>query len=241
MIKSLLFISVAPVLIIALYIYIRDKYEKEPVVCLLKALITGVLIVFPIVFVEKFLYSLFTGDQGLFKAAYEAFIVASFSEEGFKYIAFLLFFWSNRNFNEKFDGIVYAVFISLGFAAVENILYVYRGGYEVGYLRALTAVPAHALFGTVMGYHFGIARFYPGRRLKNIILAFAMPLLWHGIYDFLIMGQRQILLILFIPVLIYFWINGFQKMKFLSQASVYRNDSFLKKGAGEDPAEGSVT
>jgi RsiW-degrading membrane proteinase PrsW (M82 family) len=117
---------------------------------------------------------------------------------------------------------------------------VYRGGYEVGYLRALTAVPAHALFGTVMGYHFGIARFYPARRLNQIILAFAMPFIWHGIYDFLIMGQKQILLILFIPVLIYFWINGFRKLKLLSQASVFRNDRFVNKSGGTTPPEGSV-
>ena len=229
MIKSLLFISVAPVLIIALYVYIRDRYEKEPVVCLLKALISGILIVFPVVLLEKGLYSLFSGGSEIVNAAYNAFVVASFSEEGFKYFAFMIFFWSNRNFNEKFDGIVYAVFISLGFAAIENILYVFRGGYEVGYVRALTAVPAHALFGTVMGYHFGIARFYRAKRMMQLFLAFSMPFIWHGVYDFLLMAQRPVLLVLFIPVLIYFWINGFRKMKQLSQASIYRNDRFITK------------
>ena len=226
MFKSLLFISVAPVLVIALYIYIRDKYEKEPLVCLLKALISGVLIVFPVVFVEKLLYGLAPVSADLGGAAYNAFVVASFTEEGFKYLAFIILFLSNRNFNEKFDGIVYAVFISLGFAAVENIMYVFRGGYQVGYLRALTAVPAHALFGTVMGYHFGIARFYPVRRISSLILAFLMPFAWHGLYDFLIMSQRQVMLLIFIPVVIYFWINGFQRLSRLSKASVFRNDLF---------------
>jgi len=226
MIRSLVFISVAPVLIIALYIYIRDKYEKEPFICLLKALISGIIIVFPIVFVEKVLYSFSPDGHDLVKASYDAFAVASFTEEGFKYLAFILLFWSNRNFNEKFDGIVYAVFISLGFAAIENTMYVFRGGYEVGYLRALTAVPAHALFGTVMGYYFGIARFYPARRFTNLFLAFLMPFAWHGLYDFLIMGQRQLLLLIFIPVVIFFWINGFRRMSQLSRASVFRNDLF---------------
>ena len=230
MIRSLVFISLAPVLIIALYIYIRDKYEKEPVICLLKALISGILIVFPVVFVEKILFTFSQGEQGVITAAYNAFIVASFTEEGFKYLAFMLLFWTNRNFNEKFDGIVYAVFISLGFAAIENVMYVFRGGYEVGYLRALTAVPAHALFGTVMGYYFGIARFYRARRFINLFLAFLMPFAWHGLYDFLIMGQRQILLLIFIPVVIFFWINGFRRMSQLSKASVFRNDLFHRKG-----------
>ena len=229
MFKSLLFISIAPVLIIALYIYIRDKYEKEPIVCLLKALISGILIVFPIVFIEKYLFSFLTVDDGLIKAAYNAFVVASLTEEGFKYLAFMILFWSNRNFNEKFDGIVYAVFIALGFAAIENVMYVFRGGYGVGYIRALTAVPAHALFGTVMGYHLGIARFYPKRRLKNLLLAFIMPFIWHGLYDFMIMSQRQLLLLAFIPVLVFFWINGFRKLGQHSKASIFRNDIFSEK------------
>ena len=101
--------------------------------------------------------------EGLSYAAYTAFIVAALTEEGMKFLAFYFFFWKNRNFNERFDGIVYAVYISLGFAGIENILYVFTGGYSVGVIRALTAVPAHALFGIVMGYYFGMAKFNPGR------------------------------------------------------------------------------
>jgi RsiW-degrading membrane proteinase PrsW (M82 family) len=224
MIKSLLFISIAPVLIIAMYVYIRDRYEKEPVISLLKALLTGVIIALPIVFIEKLLIDIGHGLDGIQAALYKGFAVASFTEEGFKYLAFLFFFWNSRNFNEKFDGIVYAVFISLGFAAVENLLYVYEGGYQVGIIRAVTAVPAHALFGTVMGYHFSYARFYRDRRMRQLLLAFLMPFMWHGLYDFLILGQKEILIIVFIPVVIWFWINGLKKMKELSMASVFRND-----------------
>ena len=161
MINNLLFISIAPVFIIAFYVYYRDKYEKEPFSVLLKALFTGILIILPIVIIERIL-TLFSEDmEDLQNAAYTAFIVAGLTEEGMKYLAFYVFFWRNKNFNEKFDGIVYAVFIALGFAAIENIFYVLIGGYGIGILRALTAVPAHALFGTMMGYHFGLARFNP--------------------------------------------------------------------------------
>lgn len=224
MIKSLLFISIAPVLIVAMYIYIRDKYEKEPFISLIKALLSGVLIVLPIVFIENILQGFASGLEGIPKALYNSFAVASFSEEGFKYLAFILLFWNSRNFNEKFDGIVYAVFISLGFAAIENILYVYEGGYQVGILRAVTAVPAHALFGTVMGFHFSNARFYPEKRMKQLLFAFLIPFIWHGLYDFLLLGKKGILIIIFIPVVIWFWINGLKKMKELSMASVFRND-----------------
>jgi len=224
MIKSLLFIAIAPVLIIALYVYVRDKYEREPVITLIKALLTGAFIVLPIVFVEKIITDYGPGSAGLQAAIFNGFLVASLTEEGFKYLAFLIFFWNSRNFNEKFDGIVYAVFISLGFAAIENLLYVYQGGYSVGVVRAVTAVPAHALFGTVMGYHFSLAKFYHKRRAKQLVLAFLIPFLWHGLYDFLILGKKEILIMVFIPVVIWFWINGLKKMKELSLASFYRND-----------------
>jgi RsiW-degrading membrane proteinase PrsW (M82 family) len=224
MIKSLLFISLAPVITIALYVYVRDKYEKEPILSLLKALLTGILIILPVVFIEDMTGRYAVTLPGIFNPLFSAFCVASLTEEGFKFLAFMLIFWRSKLFNERFDGIVYAVFISLGFAAIENIFYVYKGGYDIGVLRAVTAVPAHAMFGTVMGYHLANARFYPSRRKNQLALAFLMPFTWHGLYDFLLMGKKEILLMFFIPVFIYFWITSFRKMKELSVTSVFRND-----------------
>ena len=225
MFNNLLFISLAPILIIAFYIYNRDKYEKEPLSILLRALLAGVLIVLPVVLIEKLLIMPAEGMEGLPAAAYTAFIVAALTEEGLKFLAFSLFFWNNRNFNEKFDGIVYAVYISLGFAGIENVLYVFTGGYGVGLVRALTAVPAHALFGVVMGYYFSMARFIPGRRTIYLILAFSLPFVFHGLYDFLLMGNSPVLLTIFIPFFIYFWITGFKKMSIASDASSFRRSS----------------
>lgn len=223
MINNLLFISIAPVCIIALYIYSRDKYEKEPFSVLIKALLAGVLIVLPVVFIESVLTHAGEGLEGMADAAYTAFIVAGLTEEGFKFLAFYFFLWRNRNFNEKYDGIVYAVFISLGFAAVENILYVFEGGYGVALIRALTAVPAHALFGIMMGYYFGLARFDNNHRNFFLAIAFLLPFASHGLYDFLLMGNSQFLLFLFVPVFVYYWIGGFKKISRLSDASVFIN------------------
>lgn len=234
MIRSLLYISLAPVIIIALYVYIRDKYEREPLLSLLKALLTGIFIVLPIVFIEGITVQFCSSLPGLLNPLFKGFFVASITEEGFKFLAFMLFFWRSRNFNERFDGIIYAVYISLGFAAVENIFYVYKGGYEIGLLRALTAVPAHALFGTVMGFHLGNARFYPEKRNIQLLLAILMPFTWHGLYDFLLMGQKEILIIFFIPVFIYFWINGFRKMRELSVTSIFRDDLPVNNNPDQD-------
>jgi RsiW-degrading membrane proteinase PrsW (M82 family) len=234
MFNNLLFISLAPILIIAFYIYNRDKYEKEPIPLLLKALFAGILIVLPVVLIEKLLSYPSEMMEGLPAVAYTAFAVAALTEEGMKFLAFLFFFWNNRNFNEKFDGIVYSVYIALGFAGIENILYVYSGGYGVGLIRAITAVPAHALFGIVMGYYFGLARFSPSRRKGYLVLAFVLPFLFHGLYDFLLMSNSPILLILFIPVFIYFWIGGFKKMSVASDASSFRNRSDDETGTHID-------
>ena len=130
MFNNLLFISLAPIFIIAFYIYSRDIYEKEPLSYLLKALSIGAIIVLPVVFIEKQLSAPADKLEGISNAAWIAFIVAGLTEEGMKYLAFLLFFWKSSNFNERFDGIVYAVYISLGFAGIENILYVFSGGYS---------------------------------------------------------------------------------------------------------------
>lgn len=222
MFNGLLFISLAPVFIIAFYIYNRDRYEKEPLSVLLRALFIGFICVIPVVIIEKILSGLYNGAAGINEAAYTAFVVAGFTEEAVKYIAFILFFWNNKNFNEKFDGIVYAVYISLGFAAVENILYVFGGGFGVGLVRALTAVPAHGLFGIMMGYYFGLAKFNPEYRMIYLLAAFILPFISHGLYDFLIMGNTQYLLAAFIPVLAFFWISGFQKISKLSEASVFK-------------------
>lgn len=227
MFNNLLFISLAPIFIIAFYIYSRDIYEKEPLSYLLKALSIGAIIVLPVVFIEKQLSAPADKLEGISNAAWIAFIVAGLTEEGMKYLAFLLFFWKSSNFNERFDGIVYAVYISLGFAGIENILYVFSGGYSVGIVRALTAVPAHALFGVVMGYYFGLAKFHQKFRGVYLMLAFFLPFVFHGLYDFLLMANSPFFLSIFIPLFIYFWIIGFRKISIASDASVFRkNDRY---------------
>jgi RsiW-degrading membrane proteinase PrsW (M82 family) len=221
---SLLIASLAPVVIILFYIYFRDKYEREPLGLLAVSVLAGALIVIPVIFLEQLVSALNPSVTKIGDAAYNAFAVAALVEEAFKFMALYLLFWKNRNFNEKFDGIVYAVFISLGFAAVENIMYVSRGGMEVALTRAITAVPAHALFGVRMGYFFGIARMYPELKKQYLKLAFIYPFLLHGFYDFILMAQLEWLLILFVPYMIMLYFIGFRKMKKTSDSSIFRDN-----------------
>ncbi len=211
---SLLILAFAPVLIILFYVYYRDKYEKEPLLTLFLALFFGGLTVIPILFVEHFLDSFSTGMSQMVYAAYTSFVVASLTEEFFKFLVFLIFIWRHKDFNEKFDGIIYAVYISLGFALVENVFYVLGNGAGTGFLRALTAVPAHALFGVAMGFYLGKAKFANAdQQTKYILFAIFIPIILHGIYDFILFSENLFLLLLFIPYLIYLWIVGFRQMR----------------------------
>lgn len=219
---AVLLASLAPVFIILFYIYFRDKYEKEPLGMLVKALLGGIIIILPVIFVEQWLSALspFSGKVGA--AAWNAFVVAASTEEVFKFLALYFLIWKSPSFNEKFDGIVYAVFVSLGFAAVENVMYVMEGGMQTAALRALTAVPAHAIFGVTMGYYLGIAHMYEELRKKYLTRAIALPILLHGIYDFILMVEVGWLLLLFAPFVVWLYIMGMKKMRILSNASVFK-------------------
>ena len=221
---DLIVLSLAPVFIIAGYIYFRDKYEREPIRLLLLALLFGALTVIPISFLEYFLSGFTNLFTGLTAAAWKAFVVAGFSEELFKYIALYLLIWKSREFNDKLDGIVYAVFISLGFAAVENVMYVLGNGFGTGIMRALTAVPAHAIFGVTMGFYFGMAKFYVKKQYRLKLKALVYPIILHGIYDFILFTGIQWLTIVFLGFLVFLYISGLKRIKELADQSIYKTD-----------------
>lgn len=226
---KLLLLALAPVIIIAIFIYLRDKYEREPIRLVLFALFLGFLIPIPVIYLEGFLTNIKPPVSGnlaqYFNAFYDAFIVAGFSEELFKFLVLFLLIWNNKNFNEKFDGIVYAVFISLGFAAIENIMYVFQYGVTTGYTRAIVSVPGHALFGVTMGFYFGLAKFYSHKRRELLLKSFFFAIILHGIFDFVLMLKDPRVMGIFIPFVIYLYFDGLRKIKNLSDRSIFRKES----------------
>ncbi len=183
---NILLLAVAPVLSIILYIYFQDKYEKEPLRLLLFSFLLGAIISVIIVFA---LY-LFTGrllpvtnEFSIWQQFIQAFFVVALAEEFSKYVIVRYFAQPKKAFNEPYDGIMYAVMVSMGFACTENIMYVLQGGYETAILRAFTAVPAHATFGILMGYYMGKAKFSNNRFKLNMAGLF-LAVLFHGAYDF---------------------------------------------------------
>lgn len=198
---NLLLLAIAPVFIIILYIYFKDKYEKEPKRFLFYNFLLGAIVSIIITTIIYYGFDIvlpLSDETSIFQQFIKAFFVVGLTEEFSKYIIVRYYAQTNKEFNEPFDGIVYAVMVSMGFAATENISYVLEGGYQTALLRAFTAVPAHATFAILMGYYMGKAKFSNNKIILNLA-GLALATLFHGAYDFF-------LFIDFIPGI---WVGAF--------------------------------
>lgn len=183
---NLLLLAIAPVVVIVIYIYFKDKFEKEPWKLLAKVFLLGATLSILITFILSFTVGDYVEEltnNKILNTFIQAFIGVALIEEFSKYIIVRKFAQKREEFNEPFDGIVYAVMVSMGFAALENILYVFSYGYETGFVRAFTAVPAHATFGVLMGYYMGKAKFSKSPWKLNMMGLLAATI-FHGAYDF---------------------------------------------------------
>lgn len=183
---NVLFSALAPVFLIIIYIYLKDKYEKESKRILIYTFILGAVIS---IVISTILYNFFDlflptpNDFSVWQQFIKAFFIVALIEEFSKYVIVRYYNQPRKGFNEPFDGIIYAVMVSMGFAAVENLFYVFEGGIQVALLRAFTAIPAHATFGILMGYFMGKAKFSKNRKKWNLI-GLSCAILFHGAYDF---------------------------------------------------------
>jgi RsiW-degrading membrane proteinase PrsW (M82 family) len=190
----LLGIAILPVVLLMVFIYRQDKYQKEPVKSLIKAFIGG-MIAIPLDIIIVTMLDLALGETFLAQTVFfSAFMEAGIPEELCKFIIFMIFIWRDKNFDEYFDGIVYACFIGLGFACLENIMYVFdativslAGGFVTSFFRALLSVPGHFLFGAILGYFLSMAKFRPEKKGKYIWTGLLLAMLAHGLFDWLLM------------------------------------------------------
>lgn len=182
----LLAIALAPGAVIGLYIYIKDKYEREPIRLVVLSFFLGVASTVVTLMVSiPINYFIPIDDKSLSEQAVHAFLLVALIEEFSKFIFVRWVLYPNKNFNEPFDGIVYAVSVSLGFAGFENILYVMNSdnGVATGIMRMFTAVPAHATFAVLMGYFLGRAKHEKGKSYLAWYGLFVATL-FHGAYDY---------------------------------------------------------
>lgn len=263
--------AIIPAIALSIYIYKKDRVEKEPIGLLLLLLGLGVAICFPAAKLEGWLMGF---QQELFLPlgnmkdntlylptdifssymAVKAFAVVALVEEGLKFLVLVLVTKNNKNFNSLFDGIIYAVFVSLGFAAYENILYVLKYGWETAFTRAVYAVPGHTFFAIIMGYYYTLWNVYRKARIKEqkllkdgylagiekkfvcthyLVLALVMPILAHGFYDYCCFMEKKIWRIVLMVFVLFLYGYGFYRVYKMSEKDVkdgvYTNVLLRKK------------
>jgi RsiW-degrading membrane proteinase PrsW (M82 family) len=183
----ILALALAPTTAVMLYIYLRDRHEPEPLGLLVLSFLYGgvstmltLLISWPvnILFLTKPDDAIHQFINAFFKVA----LIEEFSK--FFFVRFVLFY--NKNFNEPYDGIVYAIMVGMGFATLENVIYVYQYGFTTGIMRMFTAVPAHATFAIIMGYFLGKAKFTHRKVFYFSMVSLLAAAAFHGTYDYLL-------------------------------------------------------
>lgn len=204
------------------YIYKKDTIEKEPPALLGKLLLGGVLSAFAASVLENIgenLLNIYVEPDTSLYAVLTAFLVVAVAEEGAKFFFLRKYSWNQPAFNYMFDGIVYAVFVSLGFAAFENVLYVFNYGLGVAVTRAFLAIPGHMGFSVYMGIFYGKAKLCErwgdtAGRTRNWVISCLIAVLLHGFYDACLMvGTNQTILcfVIFVVLMYVFTWRSIQK------------------------------
>lgn len=244
----LLVLSVAPVIFFAYQIYKRD-FDKEPRSILFKLFCSGIGSAFLTLFISSILTALipFFGynskDLSLIELFPYVFLGVALVEEFSKWIFVYTLEYNDSEYNHLYDGIVYAAFVSLGFACFENILYVMQSGMtsmdegvRVALVRAILAIPGHLCDGIMMGYYLSMAKLASGNnnqqlKNKNLILSLVVPVIAHGIYDYLLFAcdaaENDMFLLLFFGFVVFFFIYSYNKVKQLSKNTYNLNPNYI--------------
>ncbi|MDW5298573.1 MAG: PrsW family glutamic-type intramembrane protease [Sedimentibacter sp.] len=223
--------AITPGIVLVLFFYLFDRHDREPIRMLLKVFVMGIFSVIPTIFIENIL-SFFNIFSGIFGIGFTAFIVAGLTEEYIKRQVVLKSVYFNLVFNEKLDGIIYCAIAALGFATIENVMYVvfrFSDVESIGFYRAIISVPAHMLFAVTMGYYMSLAKFAstPEESQFYFKKSLTVPAVLHGIFDFILMSQIEFFMVLLVPFIIYLWINNLKKLNMYYADSKHRNDDLL--------------
>ncbi|RWR14996.1 glutamic-type intramembrane protease PrsW [Siminovitchia fortis] len=201
--------GVAPGLALLSYFYLRDQFGQEPILTVFKTFLMGAVITFPIMFVQYIM----SAEEIIQGSLLSAFLSAALFEEFFKWFVLFFAIYQHAEFDEPFDGIVYGASISLGFATIENILYLAANGVGFALGRALLPVSSHALFGVIMGYYLGKAKFQTDKSQKRwLFYSFFVPFVLHGLYDFILFSEKNWLYFI-LPFMLFLWWLGLRKVK----------------------------
>ena len=185
--------AVIPAVFLMIKVYRSDRLERESTAMLWELVKAGILSSLIALVGDRVLSFILNLTVPQTNALYNIILyfgIVAFVEEGAKYFMLKRRSWNSLEFNCQYDGVVYAVFVSLGFALWENISYVMAYGFGTAIVRALTAIPGHACFGVFMGVFYGIAKTYDYSRSEVSsktyrVLSVIVPALLHGTYDYI--------------------------------------------------------
>jgi RsiW-degrading membrane proteinase PrsW (M82 family) len=225
MTRFLLIAALLPAAALLFYVRKLDKIEAEPSGMIMKLCGFGALTVISAVILETLggaVLGAFFPEDSLIYIALHNFLIIAGAEEGGKLFALKKGTWKSPEFNYTYDAVVYAVAVSLGFAAVENVMYVLSGGFGTAVMRALTSIPGHAIFGVFMGFYYGVAKKEEMRRNESgmrfhLISALIVPMLLHGFYDFCLSVSSLFFILIFFVFLIIVLIISLLLVKSLAQ------------------------
>ncbi|MGP4060107.1 glutamic-type intramembrane protease PrsW [Halobacillus sp. H74] len=210
---AILTAAISPAVAIMTFIYLSKRIELEPFPLIIRMFIIGVIMVFPIMFIQ---YA-FEVENIFQHPLLKSFFLVGLMEEFFKWFFIVFVAYRHSDFDHHYDGIIYAVAVSLGFATIENVIYLFYNGIEIAMLRAIFPVSSHGLFGIIMGFYLGKAKFTTVR--SKICMAFALfiPVALHTLYDYIITVNESTWMYWITPFMIILWIIGFRKIKIANQ------------------------
>lgn len=211
--------ALLPAIFLLRYVYRLDTIEKEPPALLLKMIFGGILAAG----CSYLLETLTTAKISQYASSTEMVILyallVAVIEESTKFFFLKIFSWNHPAFNYRFDGIVYAVFVSLGFAAVENLIYIFSyGSIDVIVLRALLAIPAHMSFAVYMGIYYGRAKICEHAHDRagagwNLTAGFLLAVVFHAFYDGTLLMETNLSFIVFLLVVLFIYICIFRRIR----------------------------
>lgn len=226
----MVWLAIIPSIVLFIFIWRKDKIEKEPVGLLIKLFIFGALTTVSAIVIgmgAQYLLLDFLDEKSMAFIIIDNFLLTALVEEGGKYFVLKKVTWKHPAFNYTFDGAVYAVCSSLGFATVENILYLIDGDIGTAVGRGLLSVPGHVVFAVFMGYYYGMAKYASvggderGSR-SYLRKALWIPVLLHGTYDFCLSSGYDAFLVVFIVFVVIMSVLAIRKVRNMS-----KNDNMI--------------